>query len=174
MIDITFPPKSTFYTPTAFLLSDCLAMGGCSSSRRVEAERSFRSESHLFCDTLAARSARDAAASSLLRDTVIVRDTLRRSELLRGDTLRLMTEKVRTVWRFRTVRDTVRLLRTDTMMFLQHSAGEAVTEKVKEKKPAGGGTRDALTGFGLLLAIGWASGIFLYIKDKKKKKTSNE
>ena len=47
----------------AFLLSACLAMGGCSSARRVEAERSFRSESHLFCDTLAARSTRDAATS---------------------------------------------------------------------------------------------------------------
>ena len=157
----------------AFLLSACLAMGGCSSARRMEAERSFRSESHLLCDTLAARSARDAAASSLLRDTVIVRDTVRRSELLRGDTLRLMTEKVRTVWRFRTVRDTVRLLRTDTVMFLQQSASEAVAEEVKEKPSEGGGSRDALTGFGLLLAITWAVGIYLYIKDKKKKKTSN-
>ena len=63
MLDITFPPKSTFYTPTVFLLSACLAFGGCSSARRVEAERSFRSDTHLFCDTLAARSARDAAAS---------------------------------------------------------------------------------------------------------------
>lgn len=174
MIDITFPPQSTFYTPTAFLLSACLAMCGCSSARSVEAERSFRSESHLLCDTLAARSAHDAATYSLLRDTVIVRDTVRRSEMLRGDTLRLMTEKVRTVWRVRTVRDTVRLLRTDTVMFLQHSASEAVTEEVKEKPPAGGGSRDALTGFGMLLAATWVAGIFLYIKDKKKKKTSNE
>lgn len=158
----------------AFLLSACLALGSCSSSRSVEAERSFRSQTHLFSDTLAARSARDAATSSLLRDTVIVRDTVRRSEVLQGDTLRLMTEKVRTVWRFRTVRDTVRQLRTDTVMFLQHSASEAVAEEVKEKPPAGGGSRDALTGFGLLLAATWVAGIFLYIKDKKKKKTSNE
>ena len=167
MLDITFPPQSTFYTPTAFLLSACLAMGGCSSSRRVESERSFRSETHLFSDTLAARSTRDAAASSLLRDTVIVRDTLRRSEVLRGDTLRLMTEKVRTVWRVRTVRDTVRLLRTDTVMFLQHSASEAVTEEVKEKPPAGGGIRDTL-GFGLLLAAIVAAWMYLFFKDKKK------
>lgn len=173
MLDITFPPQSTFYTPTAFLLSACLAMGGCSSARRVEAERSFRSQTHLFSDTLAARSTSDAAASSQLRDTVIVRDTVRRSEVLRGDTLRLMTEKVRTVWRVRTVRDTVRLLRTDTVMFLQHSTSEAVAEEVKEKPSEGGGTRDALTGFGLLLAATWVAGIFLYIKDKKKKKTSN-
>lgn len=47
----------------AFLLSACLAMGGCSSARRVESERSFRSETHLLCDTLAARSTRDAATS---------------------------------------------------------------------------------------------------------------
>lgn len=158
----------------AFLLSACLAMGGCTSSRSVEAERSFRSESYLLCDTLAARSAHDAATSSLLRDTVIVRDTVRRSEVLRGDTLRLMTEKVRTVWRVRTVRDTVRLLRTDTVMFLQHSASETVAEEVKEKPSEDGGSRDALTGFGMLLAATWVAGIFLYIKDKKKKKTSNE
>lgn len=153
----------------AFLLSACLAMGSCSSSRSVEAERSFRSESHLLCDTLAARSARDAATSRLLRDTVIVRDTLRRSEVLRGDTLRLMTDKVRTVWRVRTVRDTVRLLRTDTVMFLQHAASEAVTAKkeVKEKPPAGGGSRDAL-GFGLLLAAIVAAWMYLFFKDKKK------
>lgn len=157
----------------AFLLSACLAMGGCTSSRSVEAERSFRSESHLLCDTLAARSTSDAATSSLLRDTVIVRDTVRRSEVLRGDTLRLMTEKVRTVWRVRTVRDTVRLLRTDTVMFLQHSTSEAVAEEVKEKPPAGGGNRDAL-GFGLLLAATVTAWIYLFFKDKKKKKTSNE
>lgn len=154
----------------SILLSACLAMSGCSSAKSVDAERSFRADTHLQADTMAAQSIRNVDASSLLRDTVIVRDTVRQSELLRGDTLRLMTEKVRTVWRFRTVRDTVRIFRTDTLMFIQYTASEARQEEVKEKKPPNGGrSRTSFLFYGLLLALTGAAAITIHFMDKKKK-----
>lgn len=154
----------------SILLSACLAMSGCSSAKIVEEERSFRSDTHLQADTLASQSIRDVHASSLLRDTVIVRDTVRQSELLRGDTLRLMTEKVRTVWRFRTVRDTVHIFRIDTLMYIQNTASEARQEEVKEKKPPNGDRiRTSFLFYGLLLALTGAAALTIHFMDKKKK-----
>lgn len=93
------------------LIAALAMLAGCSSRRAavIEAPRV---------------TARDTARVTIVTDSVRITDSVRVTSERAGDTVRLTTERWRTVWRDRVRRDTVRLAARDTVTVVR-----TVTEK---------------------------------------------
>lgn len=95
----------------AGLIAALALLAGCASRRAavIEAPRV---------------TARDTARVTIVTDSVRITDSVRVTSERTGDTVRLTTERWRTVWRDRVRRDTVRLAARDTVTVVR-----TVTEK---------------------------------------------
>lgn len=97
----------------AGLIAALALLAGCASRRAavIEAPRV---------------TARDTARVTIVTDSVRITDSVRVTSERTGDTVRLTTERWRTVWRDRVRRDTVRLAARDTVTVVR-----TVTEKAR-------------------------------------------